>query len=52
MAKKNTEALAAVSKSTGLEVNVDKTKYMAMSLDQNGGRNHNINIDNSSFERA
>jgi hypothetical protein len=29
----------------------DKTKYMVMSRDQNAGRNHNIRIDNSSFER-
>jgi hypothetical protein len=28
-----------------------KTKYMVMSWDQNAGRSHNINIDNSSFER-
>jgi len=35
---------------TGLEVNADKTKYMAMSRDQNAGRIHSIKIDNSSFE--
>jgi len=29
--KKNAEALVAASKETGLEVNVDKTKYMPMS---------------------
>jgi hypothetical protein len=29
--KKNAEALVAASKETGLEVNVDKTKYMLMS---------------------
>ena len=39
------------SKKTGLEVNVDKTKYMVMSRDQNAGRSHCINNDNSSFER-
>ena len=37
---------------TGLEVNVDKTKYMAISRDQNGGRSHSIKIDNSSFGRV
>jgi hypothetical protein len=37
---------------TGLEVNADKTEYMVMSQDQNAGRSHNINIDNSSFERG
>ena len=49
--KKNTEALVVSSKETGLEVNADKTKYMAMSRDQNAGRSHNIKIDNISFER-
>ena len=34
---------------TGPEVNVSKTKYLAMSRDQNAGR-HNIKTDNSSFE--
>jgi hypothetical protein len=28
--KKNTEALVVASKETGLEVNVDKTKYLVM----------------------
>jgi hypothetical protein len=28
MAKKNREALVAVSKATGLDVNVDRTKYV------------------------
>jgi hypothetical protein len=39
------------SKETGLEVNADKTKYMAMTRDQNTGRSHNIKIDNSSLLR-
>jgi hypothetical protein len=47
--KKNTEALVVASKQTGIEVNADKTKYMAMSQDQNAGQNHNIKIDNKSF---
>jgi hypothetical protein len=29
-----------------------KTKYMVISVDQNAGRSHNINTDNSSFERV
>jgi len=37
--KENTEALVVAGKETGLEVNVDKTKYMVMSRDQNAGRN-------------
>jgi hypothetical protein len=36
----------------GLVVNADKTKYMAMSRDQNAERSHNIKFDNSSFERV
>jgi hypothetical protein len=40
------------SKEIGVEVNADKTKYMVMSRDQNVGRSHDINIDNSSFERV
>jgi hypothetical protein len=50
--KKNTEALVAAAKETGLEVDADKTKYMVMSRDQNAGRNDSIKIDNSSFERV
>ena len=49
--KEKTGALA-VSKETGLEVNAHKTKYMAISRDKNAGRSHNINIDNTSFERV
>jgi len=40
------------SKVTGLEVKADKTKYMVMSPDQNAGQNHNMKIDNRSFELA
>ena len=29
---------------------ITKTKYMVMSRDQNTGRNHNVRIDNSTFE--
>ena len=46
------EALVVASKENGLEVNADKSKYMVMSRDQNAGRIHNINTDNSSFERV
>ena len=46
--KKNTEALVVASKEIGLEVNVDKTKYLVMYRD--AGRSHNMKIDNSSFE--
>jgi hypothetical protein len=46
--KKNTEALVAASKETGLEVNADKTKYRY----QNAGQNRNIRTDNKSFEEV
>jgi hypothetical protein len=39
------------SKEMGLELNAEKTKYMVMSRNQNAGHNHNIKIDNKSFER-
>ena len=48
--KENREALVVANKEIGLEVNADKSKYIAMSGDQNAGRSHNINIDNSSLE--
>jgi hypothetical protein len=40
------------SSSIVLEVNADKTKYMVMSRDRNGGRGHSVKIDNSSIERV
>ena len=42
--------MVVTSKEVGLEVNVDKTKYMVTSRDQNAGRSHNTKIDNSSLE--
>jgi len=50
--KKNAEDLVVASKETGLEVYADKTKYMVMSPDQNAGQCHNIDNDDSSFERV
>jgi len=35
--EKSTEALAVANKEIGLEVNVDKTKYIIMTRDQNAG---------------
>ena len=46
----NTESFVVASKETGLEENADKTKYMFMSRDQNAGRRHSTDIDNSSSE--
>jgi hypothetical protein len=48
--KKNTEVSVVASKEIGLEVNAEKTKYTVMSRDQNTGQNHNIKLDNKSFE--
>jgi hypothetical protein len=47
----NAEALVVASKEIGLDVNADKTKHMAMSGEQHGGRSHSMKIDNS-FERV
>jgi len=49
--RENAEALVVASRETGLEINAAKT-YIVMSRDQNAGRSHNINTDNSSFERV
>jgi hypothetical protein len=43
---KNTQTLIDASKEVGLEVNVEKTKYMLVSRDQNAGQNRNIKIGN------
>jgi hypothetical protein len=50
--KENAEALVVAAKEIGLEVNVDKTKYKAMSRDRNVGRGHSAKIDKSSIERV
>jgi hypothetical protein len=49
---KNTETLIVASKEVGLEVNVEKTKYMLVSRDQNAGQNLEIKIGNRSFENV
>jgi hypothetical protein len=40
------------SKEIGLEVNVEKTKYMVVSRVQNAGQDHNMKIGNKFFERG
>ena len=50
--KENAEALVPATREIGLEVSADKTKYMVVSRDQSAGRNHNVRIDNSTFERV
>ena len=48
----NTEALVAATREIGLELSADKTKYMAMSRNQNAGRIQSVRIDNSTFGRV
>jgi hypothetical protein len=42
--KKNTETLIDASKEVGLEINVEKTKYMLLSRHQNVGQNRDKKI--------
>jgi hypothetical protein len=48
----NIKTLIYASKEAGLEMNVEKTKYMLLSRQQNVGRNRDIKIANRSFENA
>jgi hypothetical protein len=50
--KKNTESLIVASKEIGIEINVDKTKYVLLSRHQNVGQNQDIKISNRSFENV
>jgi hypothetical protein len=50
--KKNTESLINASREIGLEINVEKTKYMLLSRHQNVGQNRDIIIANRSFENV
>jgi hypothetical protein len=43
---KNTQTIIDASKKVGLEVNVEKTKYILVSWDQNAGQNRKIKIRN------
>jgi hypothetical protein len=47
--KKNMETLVDASKEVGLEMNVEKIKYMLVSHNQNVGQNRDIKIANRSF---
>ena len=49
--KKYTEALAVAIKATGLEVKADNTNYTVLSRNHKAEQSHNIQIDNSSFEK-
>jgi hypothetical protein len=52
--KENTEAPLDASKEVDLEVNAEKTMYMAISRHQTTGHNHNIynNLATNSFENV
>jgi hypothetical protein len=50
--KENTETLIDASKEVGLDINIEKTKYMLLSRHQNEGQNRDITIANRSFENV
>jgi hypothetical protein len=50
--KKNMETLIDVSMEVGLEINIEKPKYILLSHHQNVGQNWDIEIANSSFENV
>jgi hypothetical protein len=50
--KKNTKILIDASIEVGLEINLDKTKYMLLSRHQNVGQIRDIKIANTSFENV
>jgi hypothetical protein len=50
--QKHINTLVSTIKENGLQVNADKTKYTAMSRDQDAARSHKVKKDKSSFERA
>jgi hypothetical protein len=45
----NTEAFLEASSDVGLEVIVEKTKYMLVNRHQNSGQDYNLLTDNKSF---
>jgi hypothetical protein len=49
---KITQTLIDASKEVGLEVNVEKMRYMLVSRDQNAGQNREVKIGNRSFENV
>jgi hypothetical protein len=50
--KENSGTLLEASRDIGLEINVEKTKYMIISHHPNSGQNQNISIANESFENV
>jgi hypothetical protein len=49
---KNTENLIDASKEVGLEVNIENSRYMLVSWDQNSDQNREIKIGYRSFENV
>jgi hypothetical protein len=49
---KNMETLIDASKGVGLEIKVEKTKYILLSRYQNEGQNRDIKIANRSLENV
>jgi hypothetical protein len=47
--KKNNESLIDASMEIGLEINLEKTKYMFLSRRQNVGQNRDVEIANRSY---
>jgi hypothetical protein len=50
--EKNTETLIDANKKVGLEINVEKTKYILLSYRENAGQIRDIKIANRSFENV
>jgi hypothetical protein len=50
--EKNTETLIDAGREVGLEIIVEKTKYMLLSRYQNAGQNRDIKIANRLFENV
>jgi hypothetical protein len=50
--KRMTETLIDASKEVGLEINVEKTKYMLLTRQQTVGQNRDMKIGNRSFENV
>jgi hypothetical protein len=49
---RNRETVIDASKEVGLEINVEKTKYMLLSHNQNVGQNRDIKIANKLFKNV
>jgi hypothetical protein len=50
--KKNTEIVIYASKEVGLEINIEKTRYMLITRHLNVGQNRDMRIANRSFENV